>query len=409
MQGPYVYALYEHSGFTEAEVGRLFVAGFGSSMVFGTFVGSLADRLGRKLACLAYALTYSVACVLKGFPSFPVLMAGRVLAGISTSLLFSSFESWLVSTHASRRYPADLLSTTFARAVFYGNGVAAVASGQLGHLLVDVARLGPVAPFYAAVAFLAAGAAIVSLTWTENYGRAAASDAGGGSPPAARAPGAAAWAWARGAATEQCRAFGTALSLVSGREDLLLLGTIQSTFEAAMYTFVFMWTPALTPPGGEAIPHGSIFACFMLACMLGSSLAGALMSAGGVRVERYMAAVFCAAAAALAPRTLVAVATPEGGSVMDTGEWALVFVGFLAFEACVGVFWPSLMKMRSEIVPEGLRSTIMNIFRVPLNAFVCVVLFNVGRLSTAAVFSVCVSMLLLCALLQVRLSRLLAA
>ena len=105
----------------------------------------------------------------------------------------------------------------------------------------------------------------------------------------------------------------------------------------------------------------------------------------------------------------MAVATPEGGSVMDTGEWALVFVGFLAFEACVGVFWPSLMKMRSEIVPEGLRSTIMNIFRIPLNAFVCVVLFNVGRLSTAAVFSVCVSMLLLCALLQVRLSRLLAA
>ena len=52
-------------------------------------------------------------------------------------------------------------------------------------------------------------------------------------------------------------------------DDLLLLGTIQSTFEAAMYTFVFMWTPALTPPGGEAIPHGSIFACFMLACMLG--------------------------------------------------------------------------------------------------------------------------------------------
>lgn len=44
LQGPYVYALYEHYGFSRGEIGRLFIAGFGSSMVFGTAMGTLADK-----------------------------------------------------------------------------------------------------------------------------------------------------------------------------------------------------------------------------------------------------------------------------------------------------------------------------------------------------------------------------
>lgn len=35
------------------------------------------------------------------------------------------------------------------------------------------------------------------------------------------------------------------------------------------------------------------------------------------------------------------------------------------------------MKMRSQYIPEEARSTIMNFFRIPLNIFVCVVLYNV--------------------------------
>ena len=44
LQGPYVYALYQHYNFSRGDIGRLFIAGFGSSMVFGTVVGALADR-----------------------------------------------------------------------------------------------------------------------------------------------------------------------------------------------------------------------------------------------------------------------------------------------------------------------------------------------------------------------------
>jgi hypothetical protein len=55
-------------------------------------------------------------------------------------------------------------------------------------------------------------------------------------------------------------------------------------------------------------------------------------------------------------------------------------LAFCVFEVCVGIFWPSMMSMRAAYVPEELRATIINIFRIPLNAFVCIVLGNVSGL-----------------------------
>jgi hypothetical protein len=48
MQGPYVYALYSEYGFSKGDIGILFIAGFGSSLVFGT--GASAARPVRAAA-----------------------------------------------------------------------------------------------------------------------------------------------------------------------------------------------------------------------------------------------------------------------------------------------------------------------------------------------------------------------
>jgi hypothetical protein len=65
MQGPYVYALYTYYGFGIADIGMLFIIGFGASMIFGTFIGSVADKYGRKKMCLAFCVLYGVSCLTK--------------------------------------------------------------------------------------------------------------------------------------------------------------------------------------------------------------------------------------------------------------------------------------------------------------------------------------------------------
>lgn len=61
-----------------------------------------------------------------------------------------------------------------------------------------------------------------------------------------------------------------------------------------------------------------------------------------------------------------------------TFEGKIQLLAFCVFEACVGIFWPSMMKLRSQYVPEESRSTIINFFRIPLNLFVCIMLYNVS-------------------------------
>ena len=96
LQGPYVYALYSSYGFSKHDIAVLFVGGFGASMIFGTFVGAAADRMGRRRLCLLYCVLYILSCVTKHAKDYWMLMLGRVLGGVATSLLFSSFESWMV-------------------------------------------------------------------------------------------------------------------------------------------------------------------------------------------------------------------------------------------------------------------------------------------------------------------------
>eukprot|EP00873_Tetraselmis_striata_P000151 jgi/Tetstr1/420415/TSEL_011530.t1 len=353
LQGPYVYALYQHYGFSRGDIGRLFIAGFGSSLLFGTIVGSLADKHGRKAAALTYCATYCASCLTKHWNNYNVLLLGRVLGGIATSLLWSAFESWLVSEHLTRGYDPDWLGSTFSKAVYLGNGLMAIVSGLAANTLVEALHAGFTSPFDAAGAVLLAGAALIASSWTENYGDGAE----------------------QGGVFTQIR---NAAAVILSDRKVALLGAMQGLFEGSMYTFVFLWTPALSP-NDEHIPHGLIF-------------------------RKYMQGVFLLAGVSL----MVPVAVHREGRVAHGGyvrggtspEAATQMVAFCVFEATIGLFWPSMMKMRSQYVPDEKLSTIINCFRVPVNIFVCAILFNVSDMHLETVFAMCAFFLLVCAGLQ---------
>ncbi|MBA0564047.1 hypothetical protein Golob_009005, partial [Gossypium lobatum] len=98
---------------------------------------------------------------------------------------------------------------------------------------------------------------------------------------------------------------------------------------------------------------------------------------------------------------LVPPSKEKGGSISFAG--CLQLLGFCTFEACVGIFWPSIMKMRSQYIPEEARSTIMNFFRIPLNIFVCIVLYNVNAFPITVMFGMCSIFLFVASILQRRL------
>merc|ERR1719421_347063 len=122
LQGPYVYALYESYGFTQGDNAILFVFGFGSAAAFGTFIGGMADQMGRRKFALIYCAVYFLSCASKHFNDFRVLIVGRLLGGVATSLLFSVFESWMVASHFKQGFNGDQLGDTFTKA-YFGNSI----------------------------------------------------------------------------------------------------------------------------------------------------------------------------------------------------------------------------------------------------------------------------------------------
>lgn len=370
LQGPYVYALYEAYGFSRSDNAMLFICGFGSSAIFGTFVGGLADKLGRRKFALLYCVLYGISCMTKHVNSFAVLLLGRLTGGIATSLLFSVFDSWMVSEHNRRNFDSELLGSTFSLAVF-GNSVVAILAGEVGQMVVDSMPMVPVygdvyyggycMPFDVAICSLVVCMVMMIGTWAENYGSKSSS----------------------GSTKDLQDGMRLAIKTVVQQPQILYCGIVCSFFEASMFIFVFMWTPALTEEGADKPAYGHIFAGFMLMSMLGSQIFSLESQRRSIE--------------SVGQLTLILAACSHVASALST-DATVRFLAFLVFEMCVGLYFPMMGTLKGMVVPEESRTAIYNLYRLPLNIIVVCAL--VGKLDIQIAFGFTSAMLLAAAFVQ---------
>lgn len=373
LQGPYLYALYQKYGLDRGQIQSLFVAGFTASMVTGTFVGHLADKYGRRLNCCLYCVLYAACCLTKHSRNFSVLFVGRILGGIATSILWSAFESWIVYQHTSLSktvHPLHIekyLKRIFANATV-GNTLMAILAGLVSQHISD--KYGMVATFDFATLSLLLALFVISLFWEENYGNQIATS------------------------SEQLN---RCWNLLKSDSRILFLGLIQACFEAGMYSFVLEWTPALEVSSfeddgessfdfvEEKLPHGTVFSSFMVSIMMGTWFYSKWINQPSHGpIERLLLFI-------LMVSTCCMIVPPI------TSNRGLRFIAFCIFECCIGIFWPAISTLRSVYIPEDIRSTMMNVFRVPLNFLVVMVL--IPNLALPTVFLVCSFLLFLSVLL----------
>lgn len=48
----------------------------------------------------------------------------------------------------------------------------------------------------------------------------------------------------------------------------------------------------------------------------------------------------------------------------------LTFWSFLVFEACAGVYWPSIGLLKGKLIEDGVRARVYALLKIPLNFFV---------------------------------------
>jgi hypothetical protein len=273
----------------------------------------------------------------------------------------------MVSEHLSRnRFSGGLLSYMFGL-MYNLMYCMAIGAGLLAQTAADSFPFhaitpgssiwvgGYTVPFDMSIGCLICGMVAIVALWGENYGSEGV-DAKG-----------------------MMENFSNPLRLLKKDNRTLLLCVVVSCFEGSMYSFVFNWTPALeskeVPP-----PYGLIFSLFMMACMCGASVATIVGSS--IKPAVRLTLTF-----ALGVLSFL-VAAGLGGS---NQHLMLTFISFLIFEFCCGVYFPTVGVLKSEIVPEQVRGTMYNIYRVPLNGVVVCLLLT--SLPMIKVFYLCATFL----------------
>jgi len=131
------------------------------------------------------------------------------------------------------------------------------------------------------------------------------------------------------------------------------------------------FAPCANPPVPRFVHHSTIFS----------------IVSKEIPVEEISKYTFCVASASLFIPVL-------------TSNYTLIFIGFLVFEGCVGLYFPAIGTIKGMVVPESQRSAIYNIFRIPLNIIVLGVLLS--KIEMTSAFFCCAAMLFGAAICQFR-------
>lgn len=184
LQGPYIYPIYkgrvqlkpitciwiannvtDEKGLPEETVAFLFLIGFVSAGISASFAGTFADRHGRRTACLAYCTIYSLSSLTLLSDNIFVLFFGRILGGISGTLLWSVFESWLVAEFNKLMLDdADADLASIFSMMTTSNTCVAIVAGLLAEWLVGKTGTAK-APFLVSTGCLGLAFVAISKYW----------------------------------------------------------------------------------------------------------------------------------------------------------------------------------------------------------------------------------------------------
>ncbi|CAB9526234.1 Molybdate-anion transporter [Seminavis robusta] len=448
MSGPYFYAAYASKRLptgeplTPSTISQISLAGFAAVALVGPFLGKVSDRHGRKLGTLLAAFLYGIGAWSTTVDGMLwILFVGRAVGGVATSLLSASPEAWLVSefkkqqqavidgshnntnTHKDKEDDFDSeiddldavsdpswIRETFGMAYAYDSVVAMLAGQVAGRV---ASHRGPTGPFQVSPFFLLLGALVTAFLWEENTATSTPRSSTSNSNSTAD--------------DNKKPTIWDAVWVIQSDVRIMLLGGVQSLFEGAMYVFVMQWPPTMNHAiqrsfGADAItPYGTVFSCFMACCMVGSTLFG-MLSKRPSQVKRNSTSLELSTIGMLALASLSLLlgtfavrssssannnnnnyAQGEPNENNGTGGESVrllrLIVSYFVFEACVGIYFPTIGTLRSKYLPDSHRSLIMTLFGVPLNIIVVTVFLLVpklGHVGALAVASIAVGLACAC-------------
>ena len=346
VQDIYIIQAFRSYGMPSTEVLSLLLVFVISLLVFGSLACCSGDKIGRKNVCLIYCCVLFMSTLTKLVPNYNILLLSCVLSGISSALLVTSFESWMICEHKRNNFDNFLLSNiasnisiacgfTFIGAIYIANSVV----GYGGY-----AALFTIAFFLSVLTMLS-----VSLVLDENL-----TDFN----------------------SKMFNVVSRGYATINFHNNLFLLGLSQSMYDASLFLFalptISMYLFSANHPNSDNEQFMSyksrscMMVVFIISMIVGSSLFKLLCNS---REVLYKVPLFV--------------------HLVSTGLMALITLGCMAGYALTesllfyllsvssGMLYPAYSVIKAEKVPEEVRNTIMVLCRAPFNCFLLLVVLLV--------------------------------
>ena len=354
VRAPYVFAIYNRiHGFTRNEIGYLYAVDNTTALLLGPLMGSLCDLYGRKRFTVIYCLCIVLHVSLVVTGSRQLAWVAQIVSGLSSCIMDSAFESWinfeakgLFEGQKSEQMKNSYLREIFTKQITLDCFCSLVLTGT-GTLLY--LHYGILYPFYVSFLLTIVAALVISFTWDENNMELLTEMS------------------RLQAECEEDLGFKQKIhsAWVELRRNmpLLCVGGIESCFKISLQLFLFIWTPLLEETIGTYVHPGAIYACFMLARLIGAEAFEFLKII--LATNTYLVSIILT--------TTSCICFFLAYHIFNFDTRLLVFV---YWDGISGIFAPLFSSLRAQMITESNRSTIMNFFRIPINicSIICLVL-----------------------------------
>ena len=346
-KAPYIYTLFMSvHKFSFVEIGRLYLVDAVSALIFGPITGQLADKYGRKKFCRFYNYSVLINIILRLLGDRLTAYLAQIVAGFGSGLINTTFEAWVVSESDREFMGYSKEAERFRRKLF----VKANLYDEIISILILIicavvySYLGIYAPFVISFTFSLLSLLVIAKNWKEN----------------ALSKSETIMAQMKGALRE------------FKKGEVLGIGLIEGIVMACLNMFLFSWTPILKQSTSGGMNPGFIFTSMVLTMIVGTKICKLLI------VYLYCD-YFISITGCLFFQGIFLILTYYKDSFLER----LIFL--CAFDGLIGFYNPVNSVLKSKILVEKYRALLMNLFRVPLNIYVIIVLLTIRYINSFTV------------------------
>jgi len=348
-KAPYLYTLFMtvHK-FSFSEIGILYLVDAVAALIFGPITGQLADKYGRRLFCHCYNVSIIINLLLRMQGSRSLAYLAQIVTGFGAGLISTTFEAWVVSESNKEFGGYKKEAERFRKRLFKNSNVYdAVISIVTSIICAFIySYFGIYAPFWISIFLSFLALVVIAKLWDENL--------------PAIPKGTSTWDQVKEAMQE------------FKKMDVLCIGLIEGIAMACLNIYLFSWTPILkqSTPGGMNV--GFIFTSMVLTMIVGTKSYEVLIVY--MQFDYYMSIAGC-----MFFQGLLLFLT----YYIDSFLARMIFLAL--FNGLTGFYNPLNSIIKSNILIEKYRALLMNIFRIPLNIYVIIVLLTLRYMNSFTV------------------------